>query len=172
MKNETVIYSQIWRKGVKGRIVEVKGKYIAQVGDGSSSWQRANTKQAASLFRNALQVNNLRTGDRVVAWDGSRLVLGHFIGWVGDRREVNIGRRDGNLFLENVLPLSVAQSEGIWSFRNGMQVAAYVNEKWVKATWLGFDEGFHQVRLGNGQVEYSERAHTAYDALEMQLIEG
>lgn len=173
MKNENVIYTQIWRKGLNGRIVEVKGKYVAQVGDGTDCWQRANTKQAASLFRNALHVSNLRTGDKVVALDGTRWVLGHFVGFMADQYEVSTGRRDRNVYTSTVVPLSVAQSEGIWVFRKGMQVAAYVGEQWVKATWLGWDDGAHQVRLmGSGRVESSDCAHTAHDALEMGLIEG
>lgn len=173
-KNISVIYSQLWLKGLKGRIIEVKGKYVAQVGDGTDNgWQRANTKQAASLFRNALQVRNLTVGSLVVAWNGNRLVLGHYVGRLCDQYEVSTGRRDRNCFVDHVLPLGVAQSEGVWSFRKGAQVAAYVEEKWVKATWLGYEDGEHQVRLmGSGRVTTSERAHMAHDAIEMQLIEG
>lgn len=173
MTTNNIVYSQIWLKGLKGRIVSVRGKYVAQVGDGTENgWQRANTKQAASLFRNALHVSNLTVGDKVVAWNGNRLVLGHFVGHFCDQYEVSTGRRDRNLFVDHILPFTIAQSEGVWVFRNGMQVAAYVDEKWVRATWLGYEDGMHQVRLMGGRVEWSERAHTAHDAIQMQLIEG
>ena len=166
---ETVVFEQIWRRGLRGRIVEVNGQLIAQVGKGSDDWQRANTKQCVSLFRNAFHVSRLTPGSPVIAWDGNRMVRGSFVGRFCDRFEVHVSRSEKNLMAEHVLPFSVAQREGIWPFRRGMQVAAYVGETWVRAIWVGYEEGSHKVNVG-GNIAYSDRAHCAHDAIEMGLL--
>lgn len=170
MSNANVVYSQMWLKGLRGRIVEVADKLVAQVETSNQRWARASTRQAASLFRNALAVSRLHPGAKVVAWAGSRIVLGNFVGRLGDEYEVHVGGRGQNTFTAHVLPLAVAQSEGVWPFRPGMQVAAYVDEVWVRAAWIRFEEGDHVVRLGDGSEVLSDRAHTAADALSMSLI--
>ncbi len=170
VQTEQIVYRQVWLKGLRGRIIKHGGQLIAQVESEKDVWTRASTRQATSLFRNALAVRTLQPGDAVVAWAGNRLVLGNFVSIAAGEYEVSIGQPD-NLFTLHLLPLYIAQKEGIWPFRQGMQVAAYVQERWVKARWAGYNNGRHVVRLADNALEVSDRAHTAHDALELGLIE-
>lgn len=169
MKSE-IVYRQMWLKGLRGRVAQLaNGKLVAEVETSRDNWKRASTRQAAGLFRNALSLRLLTPGAKVVAWDGSRLVQGNYVGPACGEYEVIVSR-GRSIYTLHVLPLDVARSEGVWSFRKGMQVAAHVGEKWVRATWLRYEEGSHIVRLGDNSVVASDRAHTAADAQSMNLI--
>jgi len=54
-----------------GRITNRNGFLVAEVFT-EGVWVRANTAQAANLFRRALAVDKLKSGDLVVGWSGER----------------------------------------------------------------------------------------------------
>lgn len=166
---ERVIYQQMGRTSLTARVIKVDGQLVAQVAH-DGQWRRATTAQAANIMRNALEHSLLQAGDQVVAWDGSRMVRGTFIGYVAGEIEVCVSR-DYHVFTAHVLPLAVARRSGVWVFRRHMQVAAYMGERWTAARWVGYEDGRHSVRVG-GTTVTCDRAHVAADALSMGLIEG
>lgn len=156
--------------GVSGRVVRTSsGKLVAQVKSGSG-FRRASTNQAVPLFRNALAVKLLQEGDPVVAWDGSRLVKGSYAGTLGGEYLARVGSMD--VLTLCILPFDIAVEEGIWSFQEGMPVAAYDGLDWVRATWLAFEEtglrGVHVVEV-DGVRETCDRAHPLADAIRMGI---
>ncbi len=163
------VYEQMGTTGITGRVVSVKGKLVAQISKGNQ-WQRANTNQATALFRNALRLTLLKSGETVVARTGERMVLGTYVGCVGDRFEVCVSRNE-HVFTEHMLPVDVAVETGAWSFRPNMQVAAYVEGEWLAGTWQGYADGRHSVQLTNGDFVSSDRAYTAAYAVEHGLVQ-
>lgn len=164
------VYVQRGANGLTGRVIGVKGSLVAQVKvDGN--WRRANTKQAAALFRNALRLELVKPGEEVVGWDArNRAVKGTYCGCVGDRYEVCVSR-DEHVFSEHMLPVAVAIETGAWAFRPNMLVAAYVDENWMVGRWQGYEDGRHSVRLIRGEIVTSDRAHTAAYAEEHGLVQ-
>jgi hypothetical protein len=111
---------------------------------------------------------DLVEGEEVVSWDGSRMVLGTYERAYAGEHLVRSGERS---FMTNcVLRHKDAVDTGIWSFTNGLRVAAYLDGTWVEAAWLGYDGDRHIVQT-NGKTRTSERAHRYEDAVTMGLFQ-
>lgn len=165
---ERVIYQQMGR--TFARVIKDNGGLTAEIRVGGR-WRRATTREAALIMRNALEYTLMEIGDKVVALDGNRLVLGTVVGGIGEQLEVCV-TRDCHLHTDQVLPYAVARRCGVWPFKPGAQVVAKVGGEWKRCRWLRYEDGKHTVRLLGGDVETCDRAYIAAEAIELGLIDG
>jgi hypothetical protein len=158
------------------RVIEQGEDYVAQtlVTGRSDRWRHASAPQALGLIKKALSVARLQKDDPVIAWDGSKVVRGTYVER-RDRHVVKLGTL--KYWYDNVLPLKVAVQDGLWPFTDGLSVAAWVNEDWVKATWRDYEYGLHVVELESSRWEAprdrkvrTDRAHSLQDAVRMGLL--
>lgn len=167
MSEAKTVFVNMKKYGISGRVVVVDGNPVAEVSTSGGAFRRANTSQTAALFRNAIAVALLQEGDQVIAWKGDRLVRGEYVRPAFGEHLINIGY--GEDLVNCVLPLAIAVHDGLWSFKPGMPVAAYIDDEWVEATWLSYERGEHIVRLAHGQRN-SRVVHLLDDATEMGLV--
>jgi hypothetical protein len=123
------------------------------------------------LSRNPALANphDLLAGEEVVAWDGSRMVLGRYQRTRGGEHLVSVGVR--SISTNFLLRSKVGCETGLWPYAVGLRIAAYLDGVWVEAVWSGFDGDTHIVRQVSGQLRTSQRVHSYQDAVNMNLLQ-
>ncbi|HEY9760132.1 MAG TPA: hypothetical protein V6C97_33560 [Oculatellaceae cyanobacterium] len=122
------------------------------------------------LLREADLVNpdHPDSGEEVVAWAGSRWVVGRYQGQLAGANNVRSGDKD--FLTSHMMSYDVAVKSGVWPFKDGMKVAAWLDSKWQEANWITYHGDAHLVCLDDGVVQVSERAHTIDNAIAMGLL--
>ncbi|MBY0359797.1 MAG: hypothetical protein K2W82_17475 [Candidatus Obscuribacterales bacterium] len=162
---------------LKGCIVRTKrGGLIAKTLK-QGSWVRASTRLAAKLFRDALATAQIEPDDEVIALYQERLVRAKYLRRDGYDHMVQVSK-PGLIGLQIptdfVVPLIVAQSDGLWRFNAGDAVAARFDNAWHKGTYVRYNEetGMHVVNIGresDALIDFAD-VHHFEDAVALGLV--
>jgi hypothetical protein len=110
---------------------------------------------------------DLEYAEKVVAWTGSRWVVGHYKGTAAGEFIVCAG--DAESMTCHLVRYEDAVKTGVWPFKSDMAVVALVDNDWQEATWVNYMGTNHLVCV-DGLVRTSDRVHLHSDAIAMGLL--
>lgn len=124
----------------------------------------------AAAAQNPCLVNpdDLAVNELVVAWAGSRWVVGTYQGKVGGSDRVRSG--DSDFLTCHLIRYEVAVKSGVWPFKHGTKIAAWLNGEWQPAEWITYHGDAHLVCPDDGVVQTSDRVHILENAVTMGLL--